>query len=113
MSTNLEGVIRDILEEGLTDWVPIDRIVGAAREAAPTEGSDFREIASEVVSRLIKNELMVPGSIGSVGFERWPGPPGALFDRVIAECESFNWQPQGGGCWLANTDKGDGMVDVK
>src|SRR4051812_23788909 len=105
MSANLEAIVRGLLDEGLTDWIPIDRVIGAARELAPAAGVRFQAIATDLFSRLIEPGLMVPGSIGEAGFEPWSGSPDVLLRRAIAECESFDWQPQGAGCWLANTDK--------
>ncbi|MEU4679098.1 hypothetical protein [Micromonospora sp. NPDC023737] len=107
MSNILNAVIRSLLDEGLDDWIPIDRIIGASQEWVAERGLDFRVVASGVAAELIMDELMVPGMLGSIGFEPWSGPPEQLLRRVIAECEAVGWEPFGDGCWMANTERGD------
>jgi hypothetical protein len=107
MLNNPDSIIHDILDEGLNDWVPVDRIIGGSRALAASEGSDFRQIASAVIEKLIRGGLMVPGVIGSSGFEAWAGSTEELVERVMSECEGLSWAPFGAGCWMANTEKGD------
>ncbi|WP_330271725.1 hypothetical protein OG205_32370 [Lentzea sp. NBC_00516] len=99
-----------MLIDGLMDWVSVDMAIGCAREAAAENGGDFKSIAIAVIEHLLLGGLMVPGDLGESGFEAWPGSPSELVDKVIRQCESFNWDPQGAACWLSNTETGDRLV---
>jgi hypothetical protein len=99
-----------VLTEGLTDWVPVDAVIGWAREAAEGSGGNFKPTAIAVIEYLILGGLMVAGDIGKAGFESWTDPPLAMARRVIAQCESFDWNPLGAACWLSNTKVGDERV---
>lgn len=107
---SIESAIREILAEGVDDWVPVDRIIGLAREIAVAEAGKFQSFAVRMIESLIGQGLMEVGEIGDSGFEQWNGDPGVLVARVIAICESFNWEPFGEACWLANTKKGNAWV---
>jgi len=107
MSNNADSVIRNLLDEGLDDWVPIDSVIGESRALAASEGGDMRQIASAIIRKLISGGLMVPGVIGSNGFEAWVGSTEELVERVVSECEDLRWAPFGAGCWMANTERGD------
>jgi hypothetical protein len=110
MSSKLEQVVHDLLDEGLTDWVPLDRIIGIAREVAAASNSDPVDVARDLIATIIRGDLMMPGDIGSEGFERWGGESEDLIVRVINQCQEMDWLPQGAGCWLANTDLGDRLA---
>ncbi|SNY29456.1 hypothetical protein [Paractinoplanes atraurantiacus] len=103
---NTDGIVDELLVEGLDDWVPVDTVIGAAREAAEAAGVEFQGLTVEVLERLIVGGLMVAGDIGD-GFERWDDEPQAMVRKVVAQVESFGWAPLGGACWLANTPAGD------
>lgn len=108
MSTSeFEAAVRELLDEGLDDWVPLDQVIWASRNLAEAAGTSLQKAASDLVSHLIENNLMVSGVIGSEGFEHWSGSPSELVHRVIRDCERYNWEPFGAGCWMANTEHGD------
>ncbi|MFF8861234.1 MULTISPECIES: hypothetical protein [unclassified Streptomyces] len=102
-----EYVIGELLEEGLDDWVPVDRLIGLAQETVERSGRDFRDVARETLTQLLGRGLMEVGDLGESGFEAWTGTPDALVRRVVSTLEEFDWLPQGGACWLANTAYGD------
>lgn len=101
-----EGAVREILAEGLEDWVPIDRVVGRAREMA----DQFRPTAIRLVEYLLRNELVRIGDIGEGGFEEWPGDVEENIERVVRGLEVKDWNAMGELCWLANTARGDDFV---
>lgn len=107
--TNIESIIDDILAEGRDDWVPVDRVISAAREVVEDTGSDFKPVAAAVIERLVLGGLMVAGEIGDSGFEVWPKTPVEMVDQVISKCEALHWEPLGAACWLSNTEAGDGI----
>ncbi|MCY1141854.1 hypothetical protein OWR29_27985 [Actinoplanes sp. Pm04-4] len=104
---NTDAIVDELVAEGLDDWVPVDTVIGAAREAADAAGVDFRGLTVTVLERLIVGGLMVAGDIGEDGFESWPDPAPEMVRKVVAQVESFDWTPLGGACWLANTAAGD------
>lgn len=112
MSSNVDQAIRDLLDEGLTDWVPVDRIIDIARDVATASGSAGVAVASDLITAVIQGGLMVPGDIGSEEFERWEGGLDELVARVVQQCQEFDWLPQGAGCWFANTALGDRMAKL-
>ncbi|MGW5608875.1 hypothetical protein ACWEWI_22750 [Streptomyces sp. NPDC003753] len=104
---NTEYIIGELLEEGLDDWVPVDRLVGLAQETVEHSGRDFREVATETLTQLVSGGLMQVGDLGDSGFEAWSGTPDDIVRRVVSTLEGFDWRPQGGACWLANTAHGN------
>ncbi|MGV4983306.1 hypothetical protein ACVB8X_01945 [Streptomyces sp. NRAIS4] len=108
MST--EYIIRELLEEGLDDWVPVDRLVGLAQETVEQSDRDFRDVATEALTQLVSGGLMEVGDLGESGFEAWNGTPDAIVKRVVSTLEEFDWLPQGGACWLANTPHGNSQA---
>lgn len=107
MSRSRESVIQEILVEGLDDWVPIDRVIGEARDSASSEGVTLRDAAVGLVRALVDSGLMTPGDITEDGFEPWKGTHEQLTNQVIWQCDELGWEPLGAGCWLANTPEGD------
>jgi len=112
MSSDYAPIIRELIVEGRDDWIPIDRVIGSAREVASASKWPFEEVAAELIATLIGGNLMVPGELGEAGFVAWGGSSADLIDRVVQECQLINWAPSGGGCWLANTSEGDRLAAV-
>src|SRR5436305_6985689 len=104
-----ESIIRDLLIEGVEDWVPIDTLIGLANESEKSEGGNFKEIVASILDYLLKDDLMVAGEIGNSGFEAWAGDADSIARRIIARLDEVDWRPFGGVCWLANTSKGDNV----
>ncbi|WP_329049127.1 hypothetical protein OG738_40880 [Amycolatopsis sp. NBC_01488] len=107
---SIETALREVLFEGLDDWVPVDRVIGLAREMAATEAADFQDLAVRMIELLIGQGLMDAGDIGDAGFERWEGTPEEVVARVVAVCKSLRWEPFGEACWMTNTDKGNAQA---
>lgn len=101
--TPIDEVCREILKEGLEDWVPIDRLIGYAQLKDP---DGFPTLVREVLTYLFSEGLAEAGRFGDDGY----APEGSslqLLDAVIADCEAQRWAPHGGGYWLSNTEAGD------
>lgn len=109
MRVLVEKLAREILIEGLDDWVPIDSLIEGAREFAAPFGVDFRTLSIDALTYLFAEGLAEPGNLGHTGFESIGTTPDALA-RVIADCERFDWLPKGASHWLSNTEKGDRSV---
>ncbi|MDG3009014.1 hypothetical protein G4X40_02490 [Rhodococcus sp. D2-41] len=106
--SRLETIVRSVLDEGVDDWVPIDSLIWEAREAAGD--SDFRVLVADALRLMFAEGLVVAGHVGGPEGFLSEGSSDGTLAQVIADCASMNWNPQGGGYWLANTDKGDRYV---
>lgn len=104
---NEEEICREILEEGLDDWVPVDRMVGLARELSERCGVSHRDVTEKVLARLLHRGLVTVGDLGESGFEAWAGDADGVVRRVVQALDEVAWEPAGGVCWLANTSAGD------
>lgn len=93
-----------ILVEGLDDWVSVDSLIWEAKEAAGQ--SDFRSVFVEVLAAMFAREYVEAGRVGGPDGFVSEGASRETLDRVVAECESLDWRPRGGGYWLANTERG-------
>ncbi|GLY50590.1 hypothetical protein [Lentzea sp. NBRC 102530] len=102
-----QEAVRELLLDGVDDWVSLDRIIWAARQVSESSSADFGDEFRDLLDTLVRGGLVVPGELGDSGFERWGGEPGELIARVIEQAQEFGWAPQGAGCWFANTELGD------
>ncbi|GHI09668.1 hypothetical protein AQI88_41385 [Streptomyces cellostaticus] len=101
------GVVRELIEEGLDDWVPVDRLLGLAEDVAQDRAAGFRDVATDLLRWLLTSGLMAVGDLGGSGFEAWPETGDELLAKAVRVLDGFDWNPQGGAYWLANTPKGD------
>ncbi|MFG2577247.1 hypothetical protein [Streptomyces sp. NPDC048481] len=105
-----KAIIRDLLVEGLDDWVPVDRLIWLAREESEQSGGDFRFLAIELLTELMRDGLMEIGELGDTGLEPWSGGAEAVLARLVTALDQVGWMPAGGVCWLASTSQGDRMA---
>lgn len=103
-STEVTARVEEAIVEGLDDWVQLHNVVWYCRLAEP-EG-DYRSLVRALVEELILGGLMVPGDLGETGFEPWTTAPEESVRRVMEQCETYGWNPQGDGAWFAITDAG-------
>ena len=99
-----------LLLDGLVDWVPLHDVVWHGCEQAAESGGDIEAAVRDVVSILLIQGLMYPGDLGDAAIEAWPGQPDELLERVMRQCEDLGWNPQGSGCWFANTTEGNRLA---
>jgi len=104
---NEEEICHEILEEGLDDWVPVDRLVGLARELSEHRGVSHRGASEKVLAHLLHSGLVEVGDLGESGFEAWTDDADGAVRRVLQALDDVAWEPAGGVCWLANTPAGD------
>lgn len=97
-------LVDEVIVEGLDDWVQLHDLVWHSRLAQPD--GDYRSLVRALVEELIHQGLMVPGDLGETGFEPWTTAPEESVRRVMEQCETYGWNPQGDGAWFANTDAG-------
>ncbi|MGR4880275.1 hypothetical protein ACIPUC_12670 [Streptomyces sp. LARHCF249] len=107
---NDDDICRELLDEGLDDWVPVDLLVTLAYELSEQSGESERDIAARVLSHLLHSGLMQVGELGETGFEAWPEEADAAVRRVIEALDAVEWDPELGVCWLANTPEADQLV---
>ncbi|MBD9701185.1 hypothetical protein IHE56_03565 [Streptomyces sp. ID01-12c] len=107
---NEQRIPHELLEEGLDDWLPVDRLVGLAGEPSEQSGEAHRDLTERLLAQLVGGGLMRVGDLGETGFEAWPGDADAVVRRVMEALDAVAWAPAGGVCWLANTPVGDREV---
>lgn len=108
--TSEERICREILGEGLDDWVPVDRLVGLSRELSERHGGSHRDVSEKVLAHLLRSGLVNVGDLGESGFEAWSGDAEGVVRRAMQALDEVGWEPAGGVCWLANTPAGDREV---
>jgi hypothetical protein len=106
----MESILKEILTEGLDDWVPIDQVLWLARQEATETGVASEQVTVDVLRRLMAQGLAVVGQIGDQGFEGWTGSEDEIIARVVESLDAVDWNPQGGGFWLASTPVGNDWV---
>ena len=108
--TGVEEISYALLREGVDDWWPIDVLLWHAREASPDPADSFKEVAVSVLGFLLSQDLATVGEIGESGFEPWSTSFDETMETVVSKCESVNWEPFGGLCWISNTAKGNRYI---
>ncbi|MFI5616777.1 hypothetical protein [Streptomyces sp. NPDC051567] len=99
-------IFADVLIEGLDDWVPIDQLIWAAREAA--KGGPWKEFFAELLHFLLENGLIQIGELAAEGFSPWKGEAGGVVQLVLDDLERLSWEPKlGSRAWIANTEAGN------
>lgn len=105
-----DEIVQRLLNEGLDDVVPLDRLIGSVRELYGSDPDVVRGAAIDLITRLVDGGLMIPGDLGHEGFEAWPGSAEEVVKRVVEQSERLGWDPIGAGCWWSNTEKGDELA---
>ncbi|WP_060177070.1 hypothetical protein [Streptomyces sp. IMTB 1903] len=99
-------VFADVLIEGLDDWVPIDQLIWAAREAV--KGGPWKDFFAELLHLLLENGLIQIGELAAEGFSPWKGEAGEVVQLVLNDLERLSWEPKLGSlAWIANTEAGN------
>ncbi|MBW8740216.1 MAG: hypothetical protein JF621_24975 [Streptomyces turgidiscabies] len=99
-------IFADVLIEGLDDWVPIDQLIWAAREAA--KGRDWKEFFVELLHFLLEDDLIQIGELAAEGFSPWREEVREVVQLVINDLERLSWEPKlGSRAWIANTEAGN------
>lgn len=106
MRDKIFPLLEEIISEGEEDWLPVDHLIGIAKDYPDTQGGDFRSLALELLRELISEGLMQIGDLGQTGFEAWSSSVGESLERFRKGCEEYGWKPMGALWWLANTEKG-------
>ncbi|WP_394554593.1 hypothetical protein ACDF64_07775 [Agromyces sp. MMS24-JH15] len=105
-----DDIVLCVLQEGLDDWVMIDTLIGRCREWAEQSGEAVRGVFTEVLRRMLSDELVVVGDLRGEGFTDWVGRIDDVIGRVEVELDGFDWNPRMASCWLRNTDAGDELA---
>ncbi|MFF7634365.1 hypothetical protein ACFZB9_14610 [Kitasatospora sp. NPDC008050] len=108
--TDIDGIVREILREGLDDWVPVDTLLWYVRQESPAPEESFKATFVETIRYLLSEGLMLVGEIGESGFEPWPGTVSQIIERLVAACDAVSWTPFGSVCWLSNTSAGSSRI---
>ena len=101
-------LIGTVLADGADDWVLLLRIVNVARRTGVTDPEALRAMTLGLIGELLARDLMVPGDVGQLGFQAWPGSPGDWLRRIVETWDPSDTFPDPGSvCWFKNTDEGD------
>ncbi|GLW91987.1 hypothetical protein [Actinokineospora globicatena] len=103
-----DRIVREMVVDGIDDWVPLRDLVFVVRQVAGDERAVV-DLVTEVAETLLRDKLMAFGELGDPGFVPWPGDDEAVLRRLIAELDAVDWRPDTHSWWLANTDRGDEM----
>jgi hypothetical protein len=108
---DLDVTEREVLVEGLDDWIGLWRFAAAAREAAPRASVDeIRHLAMRSVRKLVNRGYLRPGRLvqNSPGFEVWELSPSEALDRIDREWRDLGRDPSIPDiCWFTTTEAGD------
>ena len=106
----LDDITREVLVEGLDDYVGIWEFAWLLRSRHPDISVDaVREAALDRISRLVEHGLMVPGRLlDEGGFDPWPSSPADCVERIRVEWGALGRDPEIGDiCWLSSTSQGE------
>ncbi|WP_419702818.1 hypothetical protein [Promicromonospora sp. NFX87] len=103
-----DEIVGEFLEDGLDDWVSLHNVVWFTTRGEITEKSKTH--AMEILGRLYSDGLMVPGRLGDVGFEDWPGGVSEWVTRSRSELDELDWKPMGAGFRLRLTEHGEAIA---
>lgn len=102
----LSELDRDVLIEGLADWINVWMVVGMIGD--DTSSPETRTAAVQSIRSLVERGLVMVGDISAAGFEPWAEPPDASVDRLDGLIREPTASPTMGDlAWLANTTAGD------
>ncbi len=100
----ISRLAREVLLEGLDDWVPFLGVKGAARRLGAVSDAEQRRRSLATVRELAKEGLVEIGQVTRDGFSRLPESLPELLARLTVDAESgeadFLY-------WLSNTTRGD------
>ena len=100
-------IIRELLIEGVDDWVPVDTLLALVRQAEDPPERDVRSLTASILHQLIEQGFIQVGEIGDSGFEAWPEGADDAVVKAVTALDAVDWMPHGGAFWLANTPLGD------
>ncbi len=102
----LNELDRDVLIEGLADWINVWMVVGMIGN--DTKSPRARNEAVQAIGSLIERRLVMVGDIGAAGFQPWLGNTKKCVDRLHSLIREPHSSPAHGDlAWLANTPAGD------
>lgn len=107
---NLSEVRRELLLEGLTDYVGVWEVSWILRRLMPSRTTDeIRDTAMEVLDPLIREGLIEVGTLREHGgFLAWTCTAEQALVRIDEEWRSLGQDPNIGQiCWFSNTASGD------
>jgi hypothetical protein len=103
-----DDVAKEILRDGLDDWVPLEAIRGFARLAGVHSEPEIKRIIVDALAVLLDEELITLGSVTKgEGFIPWDGTAAASVERVRTLLETTERNYWEFAAWARNTDAGD------
>src|SRR5258706_3895123 len=111
---DLDSIQREILMEGLDDYVGLWQVVRSLRERFGDLPTDrIRELALERLQPLLDQGLIESGMPGSGEFLSWGSDAATTLARIDAEWRALGKDPNMPDiCWFSNTEKGDLIAKI-
>ncbi len=103
------GLVEDLLARGVDDWIDLGLVVDVAGRGGATSNEALTGLAIGLVSTVVVEGLMQPGSVADGAFEPWATGTGEAVARIVREWLAIgtpNLRP-GDIAWLCNSDAGD------
>jgi hypothetical protein len=82
---------QDILARAAEDWISAAEVLGIVRRSGLSDPSDLRDLAVEVLSRLLIRGLLVAGEIDGGSFREWPVPPAQAITAIARDWSEREW----------------------
>ncbi len=107
-SVGLDSLIREILQEGMEDWVPIWALPFLARSLGGARTSEEELLTSiNLLRELLAREWVTAGEIIDGGFRSWSLTDAEVLDRIEREWRALSGGPNMGDIgWINLTEKG-------
>jgi hypothetical protein len=106
--SEIETLVDEVLNDGLDDWTMLVNIVRTAEDQHPDDPTLSRAVAIELLRELVEGGWMVPGDLGTSGFEPWDSSPAESVRRILAELDKTGWDVVTNViAWFDNTEKGN------
>jgi hypothetical protein len=103
-----DALQREILHNGLNDWVPLRAIEGYAKHLGVPEGR-ARAVILDLLRDLGQTRLVEFGTVNRDGFTLWAEPVAFSLAKI-----DHDWAlgpgARGFRCWTRNTPAGDEMA---
>lgn len=103
------GLVEDLLARGVDDWIDLGLVVDVARRAGGSSDEALTGLAIGLVSTVLIEGLMRPGTVADGVFKPWVIDSGEAVARIVREWLAIGTTAVRPGdiAWLCNTDIGD------
>jgi hypothetical protein len=104
--------LMQILRRGLDDWIQAAEVASVVRSCGVQSTHEGIERAAlEMISELLRRNLMKAGDVTAKGFSEWDMPSDDAVEHIVRAWTKLGRSPDlGEVCWLCNTPQGDALA---